>query len=118
MTERRILLSCADLNFTKFRQLSEDIISANIFDSQTGHHLIQAFMNKDAVDLTLKTKEVYFWSRKEKSLWRKGETSGNKLIVNRIEVDCDRDSINIYVTATGPACHLGTISCFDVSSQG
>jgi len=115
--ERQRSFKSEDLNFTKFRKLSEDIVSANIFDSLTGRHLIAAFMNRKAVDLTLETGEVYFWSRKEKKLWHKGATSGNKLKVNRIEVDCDCDSLDIYVTPAGPACHFGAISCFDVGPE-
>ncbi len=75
--------------------------------------LMIAFMNKDAVILTLGSKLVTFYSRSKQRLWTKGETSGNFLSLIDCVLDCDKDSLLIYVSAAGPTCHQGSISCFD-----
>jgi phosphoribosyl-ATP pyrophosphohydrolase/phosphoribosyl-AMP cyclohydrolase len=70
------------------------------------------YMDAEAERLTRETGEVHFFSRSRQRLWRKGETSGNTLHVERIEPDCDGDALLIQVHAKGPTCHTGTTSCF------
>lgn len=71
-----------------------------------------AWMNAESLDLTLQSGEVHFWSRSRKTLWKKGETSGNILYLREIYVDCDEDTLLVRVETTGPACHTGSPSCF------
>lgn len=94
-------------SFTKFK-----LLPAVIQDEQTGNVLMVGFMNKNAYQETIKTKRVTFWSRSRKKLWQKGETSGNYLMLKKISVDCDRDTILCLVSPTGPTCHTGQYSCF------
>jgi phosphoribosyl-AMP cyclohydrolase / phosphoribosyl-ATP pyrophosphohydrolase len=74
--------------------------------------LTLAYMNAEALRLTLETREVHFWSRSREEIWRKGETSGNKLALEGLRVDCDEDALVALVTPAGPACHTGERSCF------
>ncbi|MDI9313351.1 MAG: phosphoribosyl-AMP cyclohydrolase [Hydrotalea sp.] len=74
--------------------------------------LMQAFMNRDAVTQTLQTGRMVFWSRSRNELWVKGATSGHYQHWQELLLDCDGDSLLARVTADGPACHLGTVSCF------
>jgi phosphoribosyl-ATP pyrophosphohydrolase/phosphoribosyl-AMP cyclohydrolase len=70
------------------------------------------YMNREALTRTLATKSVHFWSRSRKTLWEKGETSGNKLLVKALFVDCDQDTILVKAEPTGPTCHTGERACF------
>src|SRR5262249_17468122 len=72
------------------------------------------WQDREALDATLATGEVHFHSRSRNALWRKGETSGNVLRLVGAELDCDGDAILLRVDATGPTCHTGARSCFDV----
>ncbi|OGG20132.1 hypothetical protein A3D03_02295 [Candidatus Gottesmanbacteria bacterium RIFCSPHIGHO2_02_FULL_40_13] len=93
----------------------DSLIPVIIQELTTGDILMLGFMNKNAWQITLKTGFVYFWSRKRKRLWLKGEISGNKLIVKKIFVDCDNDSLLIKVKLLGKSvCHTGTKSCFQL----
>jgi phosphoribosyl-AMP cyclohydrolase len=85
---------------------------AIIQDAGNGQVLMMAWMNRQAFDLTLSTGQVHFWSRSRQALWRKGETSGNTLLVREVRIDCDEDVLLIKVEAAGPACHTGQKSCF------
>jgi phosphoribosyl-ATP pyrophosphohydrolase/phosphoribosyl-AMP cyclohydrolase len=78
----------------------------------TGKVLMQAFANKEAIEKTLKTGYATYYSRSRKTLWVKGETSGNKQKIVKIKVDCDNDSILYLVKDYGVACHTGEESCF------
>jgi phosphoribosyl-ATP pyrophosphohydrolase/phosphoribosyl-AMP cyclohydrolase len=71
-----------------------------------------AWMDDEALRLTRETGEAHFWSRSRQQLWRKGETSGNVLVVEEIRDDCDGDAVLLRVTPSGPACHTGSLSCF------
>jgi phosphoribosyl-ATP pyrophosphohydrolase/phosphoribosyl-AMP cyclohydrolase len=82
-------------------------------DVTTGAVLMLAWANREAVERTLVTGEVWFWSRSRQSLWRKGETSGNTLRVVEILPDCDGDTLLIRALPAGPACHRGTRTCFE-----
>lgn len=81
-------------------------------DYTTKEVLMQAYANKQAVKLTLKEKYAYYYSRSRKSLWKKGETSGNLQKIVKVMVDCDNDCLLYLVEQTGVACHTGAKSCF------
>src|SRR5579884_3199414 len=70
------------------------------------------FLNRDALDRTVTTKHVHFWSRSRQKLWEKGETSGHYLVVKDLFLDCDRDTVLIKAEPVGPTCHTGQASCF------
>jgi phosphoribosyl-ATP pyrophosphohydrolase/phosphoribosyl-AMP cyclohydrolase len=83
----------------------------------TGKVLMVAYMNKEALGKTLATRVAWFWSRSRKTLWQKGETSGNVQRVINLYLDCDQDTLLLKVDPQGPACHLGTESCFGSDSE-
>jgi phosphoribosyl-ATP pyrophosphohydrolase/phosphoribosyl-AMP cyclohydrolase len=76
-----------------------------------------AYMDAEALAATLSTGEVHFYSRSRDRLWRKGETSGNTLAVRDLALDCDGDALLVIVEPTGPTCHRGARSCFDVEDE-
>ena len=78
----------------------------------TGEVLMLAWMNREAIAATLRTREVHYWSRSRRSLWRKGETSGHAQRLKDFRWDCDADSILVQVDQVGPACHTGRRNCF------
>lgn len=78
----------------------------------TGKILMQAYANKEAIEETLRSGYATYYSRSRKSLWKKGETSGNRQKIVNIKVDCDEDSLIYTVIEEGPACHTGAVSCF------
>ncbi|MEZ5485993.1 MAG: phosphoribosyl-AMP cyclohydrolase, partial [Lysobacteraceae bacterium] len=88
------------------------LIPAVIQDAATLQVLMLGYMNREALDATLSGGDVVFFSRTRRSLWRKGETSGNVLRVVSIEADCDADTLLIQAQPAGPTCHLGRDSCF------
>jgi phosphoribosyl-AMP cyclohydrolase / phosphoribosyl-ATP pyrophosphohydrolase len=95
------------------------LVPAVIQDYTSLQVLMVGFMNEEALNKTILERKVTFYSRSRKQLWTKGETSGNFLYVEDIKTDCDNDSILIKVRPAGPACHNGTVSCFeDVISKG
>ncbi len=97
------------INFEK----SNGLIPAVVQDYKSNEVLMLGYINKEALQETLKTGWVYFWSRSKKSLWMKGETSGNRLKVKNIFVDCDGDTILIKVELVGKnVCHTGNKTCF------
>jgi phosphoribosyl-AMP cyclohydrolase len=90
------------------------LISCIVADAGNGEVLMFAHMNEEALARTIETGEAWFWSRSRKTLWRKGETSGNTLAVEEMRVDCDQDAILLRarVAGNGAACHTGARSCF------
>ncbi len=88
------------------------LVPTIIQDYKTGEVLMLAYMNKDSLKKTLKTGRTNFWSRSRKTLWLKGESSGNFQIVKQIFYDCDIDALLIKVRQLGNACHTGNRSCF------
>jgi phosphoribosyl-AMP cyclohydrolase len=89
------------------------LIPAIVTGAENGGVLMFAYMNGEALRLTLQTGEAHFWSRSRQSLWRKGETSGNRLRVQEMRTDCDQDVLWIKaVLDGGAACHTGRRSCF------
>lgn len=88
------------------------LIPAVVQNRTTKEVLMVAYMNKDAVEQTVKTGKATFWSRSRNKLWVKGETSGNFMYVKDIRVDCDADCLLVEVDPAGAACHTGNRSCF------
>ena len=98
-----------ELNFSKNK---DGLIPVIIQDSISKTVLMLGYMNDEAIRKTKKTGNVTFYSRTKKRLWTKGEESGNILRLVNMKVDCDNDTILIYVKPEGPTCHLGTDSCW------
>lgn len=96
-----------DLLFQK-----SDLIPVIIQHAQTNQVLMLGFTNREAVELTLKTRTAWFWSRSRNELWNKGATSGNYLHVERMMTDCDTDTLLYFCIPDGPTCHTGETSCF------
>src|SRR5438876_4275048 len=92
----------------------DGLIPAVVQDSHTREVLTVAYMNKEALQLTLERRETYLWSRSRQQLWHKGETSGNTQRVMKVSLDCDDDAVLVEVEPLGPACHTGSYSCFGV----
>ena len=91
---------------------ADGLIPAVVQDAHTREVLTVAYMNKEALQLTLEHHETHFWSRSRQQLWHKGETSGNFQKVLKVSLDCDQDSVLVEVEPRGPACHTGAYSCF------
>lgn len=89
------------------------LVPVVVQDVGTGAVLMLAYANREAVELTLSTGQVHFWSRSRQSLWKKGETSGNTLQVVEAVADCDGDALLVRALPAGPACHRGTRTCFE-----
>ncbi|HET6369563.1 MAG TPA: bifunctional phosphoribosyl-AMP cyclohydrolase/phosphoribosyl-ATP diphosphatase HisIE [Nitrospiria bacterium] len=91
---------------------SSGLVPVVVQDRTSREILMVAYMDRAALEKTLKTGESHFYSRSRKSLWRKGETSGHTQKVREIFMDCDSDTLLLVVDQTGPACHTGRPSCF------
>lgn len=102
-----------EIDFEKMNGL----VPAIIQDAETGAVLMLGFMNKEAYAKTIETGLVTFFSRTKKRLWTKGETSGNFLHVVSVKADCDNDALLIRVHPDGPACHLGTDTCWGEKNE-
>lgn len=89
-----------------------DLIPVIIQDEDTLNVLMLGFTNQEALELTLKTKTAWFWSRSRQKLWNKGESSGHFLHVKRVVTDCDTDTLLYFCNPMGPTCHTGAQSCF------
>lgn len=89
------------------------LIPAIIQDVDGGRVLMMGWMDTEALTRTRTSGRVWFWSRSRQEYWRKGDTSGHRQYVRRIETDCDADTLLIHVEQLGAACHTGTRSCFD-----
>lgn len=88
------------------------LIPAIVQNVSTNEILMAAYMNRESLELTVKSGRAVFWSRSRNKLWEKGETSGNYMYVKEIRVDCDADCLIIKAEPAGPACHTGNRSCF------
>ena len=90
------------------------LIAAVATDARTGEVLMLAWMNAEALRLTLETGQAHYYSRSRRALWKKGETSGQIQVVEEIRVDCDQDAVWLKVVpgGDGGACHVGFRSCF------
>ena len=89
------------------------LIPAIVVDADTQRVLTLAYMNRESLRITLEKKLTCFWSRSRSELWLTGETSGTYQHVVSITADCDKDALVVRVHPDGPACHLGTTSCFE-----
>lgn len=96
-----------DLLFQK-----SDLIPVIIQDADTKEVLMLGFTNKEAVELSIRTKTAWFWSRSRQKLWNKGESSGNFLNIVEMWTDCDTDTLLYLCRPVGPTCHTGANSCF------
>ena len=101
------------LNTDELRFDERGLIPAIVVDAGSGRVLTLAYMNRESLEITMAEGRTCFWSRSRQELWRKGETSGNVQHVVDITADCDRDALVVRVNKEGPACHLGTDSCFN-----
>ncbi len=92
----------------------DGLLPAIVTDETTGEVLMFAFMNREALERTLATRQAHFWSRSRKKIWKKGEESGNVLTIAEIRTDCDQDVLWLKATISGAgvACHTGARSCF------
>ncbi len=100
------------INTEELKFDEKGLIPAIVVDAITKKVLTLAYMNKESLEISIKEKKTCFWSRSRQELWRKGETSGNYQNIVSITADCDKDALVVMVEKEGPACHLGTDSCF------
>ena len=94
------------------------LVPCVVQDWSTGEVLTLAYMNAEALRLSLETREIHFFSRSRQELWRKGETSGNVMRLRRLRYDCDADALLALVEPAGPACHTGERTCFYRDLEG
>ena len=105
-----------ETNFVSIDELKFDekgLIPAVVQDAETKEVLTVAYMNAESLKISMEKELTCFWSRSREELWLKGETSGNYQHIVSITADCDRDALVVLVEKDGPACHLGTESCFE-----
>ena len=102
------MITVDDLKFDE-----KGLIPAIVQDADTGRVLTLAYMNRESLSVSLERRLTCFWSRSRQELWLKGETSGNYQHIVSITADCDKDALLVRVHPDGPACHLGTVSCFE-----
>jgi len=100
------------LNKLDFSKIEGNLIPIIAQDYQTNEVLMLAFANRLAIEQLMKTGIAHYYSRSRRTIWKKGETSGNIQEINEIIIDCDNDSILIKVKQVGAACHEGYYSCF------
>ena len=100
------------MDIEKLKFDDKGLIPAIVVDDETGKVLTLAYMNKESLEISLERKLTCFFSRSRQELWLKGETSGNYQHIVSITADCDYDALEVRVKKDGPACHLGTDSCF------
>ncbi len=100
------------LNIDELKFDEKGLIPAVVVDSVTKKVLTVAYMNRQSLEISMEKGLTCFWSRSRQELWLKGETSGNYQHIVSITADCDNDALTVVVEKDGPACHLGTDSCF------
>lgn len=99
--------------FVKAVKFGRDgLVAAVAQDADDGRVLMVAWMNAEAIQETLETAQVTYWSRSRQELWRKGATSGHTQTLVEALIDCDGDTLLLKVRQTGPACHTGSPTCF------
>ena len=111
MRDRNAPLTAADIDVLAWDKM-DGLIPAIVQDVATGQVLMLGYMDRAALAATLGSGFATFFSRSKQRLWQKGETSGNRLAVSAVAMDCDADALLIKATSAGPTCHLGTESCF------
>ena len=105
------------MDINKIKWNDKGLIPAVVQDASSFNVLMLGYMNNESLRITLDTDEVTFYSRSKQRLWTKGETSGNKLIVKSIELDCDYDTLLVKARPLGPTCHKDNYSCFESESK-
>ncbi len=100
------------LALDSLRWNSDGLVPVVVQDANSGQVLMLAYADRQALELTLQTGEMHFWSRSRGTLWRKGATSGNTQRLVALWADCDADCLLAQVSPAGPACHTGQASCF------
>lgn len=105
------------MDINKIKWNDRGLIPAVVQDASSFNVLMLGYMNNESLRITLDTDEVTFYSRSKQRLWTKGETSGNKLIVKSIELDCDYDTLLVKAKPLGPTCHKDNYSCFESESK-
>lgn len=111
MRDRNAPLTAADLDALAWDKV-DGLLPAIVQDAGTGQVLMLGYMDRAALARTLESGFATFFSRSKGRLWQKGETSGNRLAVQEVLADCDEDALLVRAVPAGPACHLGTTSCF------
>ena len=101
------------LNIDELKFDEKGLIPAIVVDAENGKVLMLAYMNRESLRISMEKGLTCFWSRSRQEFWLKGETSGNYQHIVSITADCDRDALTVLVEKDGPACHLGTESCFN-----
>ena len=101
------------INLDELKFGADGLIPAVVTDFYSKKVLTVAYMNRESLEISIKEGKTCFYSRSRKKLWKKGETSGNFQHIVSIIADCDRDALTVEVVKEGPACHLGTDSCFN-----
>ena len=101
------------VNIEELKFDEKGLIPAIVVDAVSKRVLTLAYMNRESLQITMEKGLTCFWSRSRQELWLKGETSGNYQHVVSITADCDKDALVVMVEPDGPACHLGTESCFE-----
>ena len=101
------------LNIDELKFDDRGLIPAIVADAESGKVLTLAYMNRESLRISMEKELTCFFSRSRQELWLKGETSGNYQHIVSITADCDRDALVVMVEPDGPACHLGTESCFE-----
>ena len=101
------------INIEELKFDEKGLIPAIVVDAVTKRVLTLAYMNKESLQISMEKKKTCFFSRSRQELWLKGETSGNYQNIVSITADCDKDALVVVVEPEGPACHLGTESCFE-----
>ena len=101
------------LNIDELKFDEKGLIPAIVVDAFSKRVLTLAYMNRESLQISLEKKRTCFFSRSRQELWLKGETSGNYQNIVSITADCDKDALVVVVEPEGPACHLGTESCFE-----
>ena len=107
------MLMKTNINIDELKFDEKGLIPAIVVDAITKRVLTLAYMNKESLQISMEKELTCFWSRSRQELWLKGETSGNVQHIVSITADCDKDALVVMVEPEGPACHLGTTSCFE-----
>lgn len=101
-----------------FSKYADGLVPAIVQDANTRVVLMLGFMNEEAMQKTIESGKVTFFSRSRQQLWTKGETSGHYLHYTSMAVDCDADTLLVKARPEGPVCHTGAATCFDESNEG
>jgi phosphoribosyl-AMP cyclohydrolase / phosphoribosyl-ATP pyrophosphohydrolase len=107
----------SEINFNEIKFDERGLVPAIVQNAETREVLMLAYMNQESLARTIETKQTWFWSRSRQELWHKGATSGNTQEVVSLALDCDGDAIVVLVKPAGPACHTGSVSCFNITQE-